>query len=104
MASKARPPSKLPFGEHRENTFARAEQSDETVPNRLLQRIADALHVPPSTLYKPPNPVHDPDGKGPPHVVMEDECAVLMHAYTRIRNPVERRRVLDLVQAAAEGP
>lgn len=74
------------------------------MPNRLLQRIADALHVRPSTLYEPSNTVHGPDNHGATHVVTGDECAALLHAYTRIHDPAERLRVLDLVRTAAERP
>lgn len=72
----------------------------------LLNRIADALQVPTSALYRPPNAVNatKPDaGLAPrPHPALACECAALVDAYQRIRDPDVRRRLLALVQEAAE--
>lgn len=53
---------------------------------RLVLHIAEALHVPPAELYKPPNavtPGRETDSDG----IMEQDCEALLHAYRRIRNP-----------------
>jgi hypothetical protein len=81
--------------------FARPPALNGRVTSRLLGRIADALQVPPSALYAPPIRVGiaaQPDAPGG----VEYECVLLLDAYRRIHDPVERRRLLALVQEAAE--
>ena len=71
-----------------------------------LRRIAGALQVPPSALYAPPNAVGSASQSGSSPVAfdgrIEDECLTLLRAYQRIRDPEERRRLLALVDEAAE--
>jgi hypothetical protein len=75
--------------------------NDGPAGSLLLRRIAGALQVPPGALYAPPDSVGmaaRPDALGG----VEDECVLLLHAYHRIRDPETRRRLLILVQEAAE--
>lgn len=75
--------------------------------NRLLRRIADALQVPQSVLYKPLSavePLHgsdSDDGYGPDGA-HDLECMALLHAYRQIRDPKARCALLVQVRAAAE--
>lgn len=79
---------------------------DERATKRLLGRIAGTLEVPVSTLHNPANAVGTPSPRPDDSATLadgvDDECAVLLAAYMRIVDPAERRRILMLVQAAAE--
>ena len=61
---------------------------------RLVERFADALGVSPTELYDLPSSGAADDLGG--------ECAALLDTYRRIQDPAERRRLLLLVQKAAE--
>ncbi|TXN00057.1 hypothetical protein FV242_23310 [Methylobacterium sp. WL64] len=67
----------------------------------LIKRIAQALQVPASTLYNPPNAISPSDARSDSNVI-ESECETLLQAYRGIRDPEMRRRLLALIQAAAE--
>lgn len=72
----------------------------------LTQQIADALQVPVSVLFSPPDQVEavieSRNGSCPSAEDLTAEYAALLRAYTCIRGPVERRRYLSLLQEAAE--
>ena len=75
-----------------------ATSPDGREARALLQRIADAIQVPTSTLYRLSNAVHAPS----PDPELACECAALLDAYQRIPDPDVRRRLLALVEEAAE--
>jgi len=74
--------------------------------NFLLRQIADALQVPVSVLFNPPNQrdtkIERRDDASASTTDLSAECAALLRAYTSICDPAERRRYLHLLQAAAE--
>ena len=97
MGSKTPPISRLPQDEPLEDEgLHRSGPTAQPAPNPLLQRIAEALQVPSAALYDLPNAVDTTSSAG-----VEDE-RVLLQAYRYIRDPAERRRLLSLVQEAAE--
>lgn len=68
---------------------------------QLLMHIAEALHVPPADLYKPPTavmPTCGADSGG----VLDQDCEALLHAYRCISDPRKRQELLALVLNAAE--
>lgn len=86
--------------------FARvdtAAASERARLQRLLRRVADALQVPEASLYDAvarSSPTKT--GSDAPGDDLASQCAALERAFRRIRDPEERRRLLALVQAAAE--
>lgn len=79
--------------------------TEGSATKQLLARIADALQVSPATLYNPPNAVDltvRPRSTTAASEEIEGESAALLHAFQRIRDPKERRRILTLVQETAE--
>lgn len=100
MRSKTPPPSHpVQDDPAADDLLNRPTPSEGPAASLLLRRIAEALQVPLSTLYRPPNAV----GAGSPsEVVPDSECEALLHAYRRIPDPEMRRRLLTLMQAAAE--
>ena len=74
--------------------------------NALLRQIAEALQLPASALFDPPNQrlvVTDRgDGTAPAATDLSAEGATVLRAYTSIRDPAERHRLLKLLQEAAE--
>lgn len=98
MGSKTPPSDRVPIGQPLEDEGATPPaHADGRTSNPLLQRIAGALQVPPAALYDLPNAVDMKSDGG-----IEDDCALLLQAYRRITNPDERRRLLMVVQEAAE--
>lgn len=86
-----------------ENLVDRPAASMESRHSALLGRIADALQVPQAALIRRPDAVTpacgaDRDGA----IDLAEECAALLRAFGRIDAPEERRRLLNLMQAAAE--
>lgn len=73
--------------------------------SQLLERIANSLQVPAATFYCPPNAV-EPGAQSTAALAVSErpevEDEALLHAYRRIRDPETRRRLLVLVQAAAD--
>ncbi|MCJ2076579.1 hypothetical protein MKK68_13085 [Methylobacterium sp. E-016] len=106
MGSKTPPPGKPPQACPHEDDAGRLPLSaGHAIKIKALQRIADALQVPPAVLYQPQNaiqaapmPVEQMEGDDS----REGDCATLIHAFLRISDPEERRRILSLVQASAE--
>jgi hypothetical protein len=78
--------------------------NDGPAESLLLRRIAGALQVPPSALYSLPNAIR----AGSPSEVnavardIEIDCEAVLLAFRRIRDPEMRRRLLIVVQEAAE--
>ncbi|WCS27746.1 hypothetical protein LOK46_13280 [Methylobacterium sp. NMS14P] len=72
---------------------------------RLLKRIAGAVQVPPSAFYRPPNAVDAGTCAATSSaisVASDAECAELLAAFNLVREPGDRRRLLELVQKMAE--
>lgn len=68
---------------------------------RLVMHIAEALHISPAELYKPPaavRPTCGADSGG----VLDQDCEALLYAYKCIRDPRKRQELLALVVDAAE--
>ena len=63
---------------------------------RLLRQIADALNLPLSAFSRRLDPV--PDDAGPSTA----ECAALLAAFSRIRDPLTRRRCLDFLESCTD--
>jgi hypothetical protein len=108
MGSKARPLNgDHPSGLAEEDVSGRPSPLGRPAAARLLDRIADALQVPPAVLYNPPDAVTaTPRVAGNPALdtELDRECAALLSAYGRIQDPSERQRLLALVQEAAGEP
>ena len=72
----------------------------------VVGRIAEALGVSPGVLYEVPTlegPPRAPDaGVTATDVQLDDDCAAMLNAYRRIRDPEMRRRLLILAQEAGE--
>jgi len=104
MSSKKPPPNEGAQDEAlQDGICSRPEVSRVTARSRILGEIADALQVPLATLYSArstPVPARRADGDGGAY--LDDECEALLCAYKRIHDPEARRRLLSLVQAAAE--
>jgi hypothetical protein len=100
MEFKARPDS----GFHQDEGFEPA-MPDQRSTQRLVQRIASALQVSPSALYRPPNAV---DGKLPSKAApgrvgaSPFESRELLTAFNNLRDPEERRRALEFVRDKAK--
>lgn len=77
----------------------------DSARSQLLERIANSLQVPAATFYCPPSAV-EPGAQSTAALAVserpEGEDEALLHAYRRIRDPEMRRRLLVLVQAAAD--
>ncbi|WP_091924196.1 MULTISPECIES: hypothetical protein [unclassified Methylobacterium] len=100
MSSKTPPPSAL---HHEEDCGVPTLRQQRT--ERLLSRIAEAVQVPPSAFYRPPNAVDAGASAAaiPVAPVASDaECAELLAAFNLVRDPEDRRRLLELVQKTAE--
>ena len=108
MGSKTSPPITAALDACRQDEIERRSAAIKTTAsNRLLRRIADALQVSQSVLYKPLSavvPIHDPgcDDEHGSAGALDRECLALLHAYRRIRDPKARCGLLVQVQAAAE--
>ena len=79
--------------------------ADHVARKASLQRIADALHVSPAVLYEPLNAIHEASRSGEQtddYGGHDGQCSALIHAFMRISDPEERRRILALVQASAK--
>jgi hypothetical protein len=99
---------KMPSSPGRAADEPHEEAGAEGVPSwsrsetrRLVSRIAEALKVAPITLYEPPRP--DGAMAAIPDDDLEGACEALLRAYRSIHDPAERRRLLIVVQEAAEG-
>ncbi|WP_187294336.1 hypothetical protein [Methylobacterium sp. B1] len=68
---------------------------------RLVTRIAGALQVQPDVLYAP-DAANARTHSAKDGADLDQQCEALLHAYRRIRDPEERRRLLLLVQDASE--
>lgn len=68
---------------------------------QLVMLIAEALHIPPAELYKPPTAVRSTCGADSGGVLDQD-CEALLHAYKCIRDSRKRQELLALVVDAAE--
>lgn len=105
MGSKARPLSDPSSdASHRDGARGAAALRQERT-ERLLKRIAEAMQVPTSAFYKPPNAVDagTPTSTGSTTAIAsEAECAELLAAFTLVSDPEDRRRLLELVQKMAE--
>ena len=105
MGSKAPPPGKPLHADLQEDDAIGLPLAEDYVKRRTpLQRIADALQISPTVMYQPQNAVETgkPKGQTVDYRGQEGECAALIHAFLRIADPEERRRILALVQASAE--
>ena len=106
MGSRTPPRSKLSLDEPSEDdTFGRPTSLDDGASRRLLERIAGALQVPRAALYELPDAASSVQGLvdgGTTVAGLERECTALLRTYQRIQDPEERRRLLALVQEAAE--
>jgi hypothetical protein len=95
-----------PEAHSEDSPVRRPSPSDGPAGSLLLRRIADALQMPPSTLYRLPNAVDAvAPSKAAPVAVDSDieiECAALLLAYRRIHDPKMRCRLLALIQAEAK--
>lgn len=80
-----------------DDLFERSAPPHAPGAGRLLQRIADALQVPATSLYGPPGAERGAGVAGG----RADEADALLHAYRRIDDPEIRRRILTLVQDLA---
>lgn len=106
MGSKMPLNRRSPVAHPDDDLVSCAAPNDGPAGNLLLRRIAGALQVPPSALYTLPNAV----GLGSPPEAdtvtragdIDGECAALLLAYRRIRDPEMRRRLLIVMQEAAE--
>ena len=82
-----------------------SEASPPSGVRRLVGRIAEALQVPPATLYEVPNlktlPLAPITGIITTDADLDAECAALSRAYRLIRDSAERRRLLALVHEMA---
>jgi len=105
MGSKA-PIARKPLQDEprEERLLGRSDLLKASENNQLLERIADALQVSPAVLYNPLNAVSPAQiaGAGEADINLKQEYEALSHAYTCIRDPELRLRLLRLVQAAAE--
>ena len=105
MGSKAPPPGKPPQAcSHEDDAGRHPLSAGHATKITALQRIADALQVTPAVLYQPQNAIEavKPAVQAKGDGSREGECATLIHAFLRISDPEERRRILVLVQASAE--
>jgi hypothetical protein len=72
----------------------------------IVGRIAEALGVSPGVLYEVPTlegPPRAPDeGVTATDAHLDGDCAAMLNAYRRIRDPEMRRRLLILAQEAGE--
>lgn len=97
------PPRDAASGDRRPDHLARCGTS---TTRRLIGRIADALEITPANFYRQPNAagaaVSSEETARAAETGLAEECAALLHAYRRIRDPAERRLLLALVQGAAE--
>ena len=87
-----------------ESYLGQSDLPKASAKNQLLERIADALHLPPAALYNPHNGLKPPGiagGAGAFDLDLEHECDALSYAYRRIHDPEMRQRLLRLVQEAA---
>ena len=99
MGQRMRPPPKPANEDPREHGDSYgSEPSPPSGVRRLVGRIAEALQVPPETLYEVPD-----SGVMTTDADLDAECAALSRAYRRIRDPAERRRLLTLVHETASG-
>lgn len=93
-------PRRAADGPHEEAGADGAPSWNRSRTRRLVGRIAETLKVAPITLYEPPEPdwgravIQDDD--------LEGACEALLRAYRSIHDPAERRRLLIIVQDAAE--
>ncbi|MCJ2005630.1 hypothetical protein [Methylobacterium sp. J-092] len=105
MGSKAPPPgTSWPSDSQEGETVGLPLPASHATKITSLQRIAEALQVPPAALYQLPNaveaakPIEQTESPGG----QDRECYALIQAFMRISDPEERRRILALVQASAE--
>ena len=102
MGSKARPLSDPSSdASHRDEARGAAALRQERT-ERLLKRIAEAMHVPTSAFYRSPNTVDARAASPGTSVASESECAELLAAFILVSDSRDRRRLLDLVQKMAE--
>ena len=97
MGSKARPRSHVASCQ---DDDPEAAQSDGVEHQTLVMRIAEALQVPTNTFYAQPDGAR-PMGECPAPAdaaALDAECATLLEAYRRIRDPFKRQQLLLLVQ------
>lgn len=98
MGSKTPPPDKsaqiMPLEDH---SSGRPAPLNGSAASRTLQRIAGALQIPLSVLYNASDTVGTASSND-----ITSECLTLLRAYQRIRDPEERRRLLALVDEAAQ--
>ena len=100
MESKAPPHSKFDQDEGRGSATL-----GQGATQRLLQRIADALQVPASALYRPPNAIGGtlPSSAAPGRSDVSDhERLELLAAFGLLRNPRDRQKALQFVREMAE--
>ncbi|MGE8130614.1 hypothetical protein ACQKQD_26910 [Methylobacterium sp. NPDC080182] len=104
MGSKSPPVRKTSHGERGENEAFEHRVSQRPPAGRhLVTRIAEALQLPEQVLYAPAHkvtPYQASESKAAINPAVE--CDALLSAYNRIQDPEERRRVLLLVQEAAD--
>ncbi|MFK5600665.1 hypothetical protein ACFZ8E_27340 [Methylobacterium sp. HMF5984] len=106
MGSKSPPPDKPLNADLQEgDAVGHPLSAGHATKITSLQRIADALQVPPAALYQPQNAIKaaKPVGQTEDHGSQDGECAALLHAFLSISDPEERRRILARVQAIAAG-
>lgn len=106
MGSKTPPPGQAPQADLKEDGAGGHPPSANSAINPTpLQRIANALQIPPDALYQMSDAnkaACRPGGQAEDYSGREGECSALIHAFLRIADPEERRRILALVQASAE--
>lgn len=93
-------------GLHQSESFELATPNQRAT-QRLVQRIASALQISPSALYRPPNAV---DGQlssrtasGPMGISLFESQELLI-AFNSLRDPDDRRRALEFVREKAQRP
>lgn len=88
------------WDEARNASTLRREKTEQ-----LLKRIADAVQVPVSAIYSSPDAVESeapfPTASAAP-AASNAECTELLAAFNLVRDPGDRRRLLELVQRMAE--
>ena len=107
MAHRVRPPPKFQVDESRDDIDGGCTPlAPPSCSGQLVMHIADALQVSPEALYGLPTTRDARSGTGADVSTAEGgldrECAILLNAFRRIRNPADRRRLLRLVQDVAE--
>lgn len=102
MASKSKSSFDNAQPEHRWDDGARpVEMSGRSATRHLVSRIAQALQIPETVFYKAPDAVEPRFESSGSCDGLDIECAALLQAYRRIPDPVNRQRLLSLVQKAA---